>query len=401
MILKQLKQFTLSATRRNVDVKRLARFYGSPAVCESLTTSKVSKRLSRDDRRALVESFVNEYRATNAGRFPSLDATRKQVGGNYYIVRDIFQELKLKPKAHVPIVAKALSEVSPSVPGDASSHFSPAPVPIVAKPLSEVPPSVPDDASTHFSPAPVPIVAKPLSEVPPSVPDDASTHFSPAPVPIVAKPLSEVPPSVPDYPSSDFSPVVVEPEFQAGMDTTETGSEQRQDIIDTSHSNSDDESNLQGNNLIITATDDRRETETTQGIEVEVYLKNSETEEEGNLTHLGNQESKADHLEGAAATEEKGETDTTQGIEVEVCLKNSETEKEGNLTHLGNLESKADHLEGAAVSADVVPTETRQVSETGAGEVKETEAGEVKERSSAWSNIMSFAKEFTNFWRKM
>ncbi|KAG7538415.1 hypothetical protein ISN44_As13g021900 [Arabidopsis suecica] len=347
MILKQLKQFTLSATRRNVDVKRLARFYGSPAVCESLTTSKVSKRLSRDDRRALVESFVNEYRATNAGRFPSLDATRKQVGGNYYIVRDIFQELKLKPKAHVPIVAKALSEVSPSVP------------------------------------------------------DDASTHFSPAPVPIVAKPLSEVPPSVPDYPSSDFSPVVVEPEFQAGMDTTETGSEQRQDIIDTSHSNSDDESNLQGNNLIITATDDKIETETTQGIEVEVYLKNSETEEEGNLTHLGNQESKADHLEGAAATDEKGETDTTQGIEVEVCLKNSETEKEGNLTHLGNQESKADHLEGAAVSADVVPTETRQVSETGAGEVKEMEAGEVKERSSAWSNIMSFAKEFTNFWRKM
>ncbi|CAL9244050.1 unnamed protein product [Arabidopsis halleri] len=399
MILKQLKQFTLSAIRRNAvfntDVKRLARFYGSPAVCESLTTSKVSKRLSRDDRRALVESFVNEYRENNAGRFPSLRATRKEVGGGYYVVREIFQELKLKPKAPMPIVAKALSEVSPSVPGDASSHFSPAPVPIVAKPLSEVPPSVPDDASSHFS------------------------------------------------------PVVVEPEIQAGMDTTETGSEQRQDIIDTSHSISDDESNLQGNNLVITATDDKRETETTQRLEVEVCLKNSETEEEGNLTHLGNQESKADHLEGAAATNEKRETDTTQGIEVEVCfknsetekernlthlgnqdskadhlegsaatdgkretdathgievevcLKNSETEKEGNLTHLGNQESKADHLEGAAVSADFVPTETRQVSETVAGEVKETEAGEVKETSSAWSNIMSFAKEFTNFWRKM
>ncbi|XP_020878298.1 uncharacterized protein LOC9300632 [Arabidopsis lyrata subsp. lyrata] len=395
MILKQLKQFTFSATRRNVDVKRLARFYGSPAVCESLTTSKAYKRLSRDDRRALVESFVNEYRANNAGRFPSLSSTRKEVGGCYYVVREILQELKLKPKAPMPIVAKALSEVSPSVPCDASSHFSPAPVPIVAKPLSEVPPSVPDDASSHFS------------------------------------------------------PVVVEPEIQAGSLGIETVNEQKQDIIDTSHSNSDDESNLQGNNLVISATDDKRETETTQRIEVEVCLKNSETEEEGNLTHignqeskadhlggaagtgdkrqtettqgievdvcsnnsetkeegnlthLGNQESKADHLEGAVATDEKRETDTTQGIQVDISLKNSETEKEGNLTHLGNQGSKADHLEGAAVSADVVPTETRQVSEAGAGEAKETEAGEVKERSSAWSNIMSFAKEFTNFWRKM
>ncbi|CAA0410609.1 putative exo-alpha-sialidase [Arabidopsis thaliana] len=380
MILKQLKQFTLSATRRNAvfktDVKRLARFYGSPAVCESLTTSKIPKRLSKDDRRALVESFVNEYRATNAGRFPSLDATHKQVGGSYYIVRDIFQELKLKPKAHVPIVAKALSEVSSSVPGDASSHSSPAPVPTVeAKALSEVSPSVPADASSHLSPSPVPIVeAKALSEVSPSVPADTSSHFSPAPVPIVeaealsvvspsvpadtsshfspapvpiveAKTLSEVSPSVPDDASSHFSPVVVEPEFQAGSVDIEIGSEQRPDIIDTSHSNSDDESNFQGNNLVITATDDKRETEATQGIE------------------------------------------------------NSETDEERNLTHLGNQESKADHLEGADVSADVVPTETRQISETGAGEVKETETGEVKERSSSWSNIMSFAKEFANFWR--
>jgi hypothetical protein len=125
----------------------------------------------------------------------------------------------------------------------------------------------------------------------------------------------------------------------------EIGSEQRPDIIDTSHSNSDDESNFQGNNLVITAKDDKRETEATQGIE------------------------------------------------------NSETDEERNLTHLGNQESKADHLEGADVSADVVPTETRQISETGAGEVKETETGEVKERSSSWSNIMSFAKEFANFWR--
>ncbi|XP_006281465.2 uncharacterized protein LOC17874950 [Capsella rubella] len=267
MLLKQLKQLTLSVARRHTvfrtDVKQLARFYGSPAVCESLTTSKVPKRLSREDRRVLVEAYVNEYRAANAGRFPTMYATYKEVGGSYYIVREIFQELmKLKTKAPVPIGGTTLSEVSHSTPDDASSHFS---------------------------------------------------------------------------------PVVVAPEFQAGSLDIETVSELRQDIIDSSHSDSDGESNLQGNNLVNTATDDKRETE------------------------------------------------TCQRIEVEECLKNSETEEEGNMTQLGNIESKADNLEGD-VSADFVPTETRQVSVTEAG-------GKVKERSSAWSNIMSFAKEFANIFR--
>ncbi|XP_010453323.1 PREDICTED: uncharacterized protein LOC104735262 [Camelina sativa] len=352
MLLRQLKQFTLSAARRNgvfgTDVKQLTRFYGSPAVCESLTTttSKVYKRLSKEDRRVLVESYVNEYRASNAGKFPTLSATLKAVGGSRYILRVILQELKLRPKADVPIVAKALSEVSVS----------------------------------------------------PSVPDGSSSHFS---------------------------PVVVEPELQAGGLDIEIGSEQRQDIIDSSLSGSDGESNVQGNNNI-TATDDKRETETSQRIEVEVSLKNSETEEEGNVMHLGNQESISDHLEGAAvsaddesnlqgnnnlvitATEDTKETETSQRMEVGVCLKNSETEEEGNLSHLGNQESKADHLEGA-VTADVVPTESRQVSETGADEVKETGAHEVKEtgagevkeeRSSAWSNLLSFAKDFASIWRR-
>lgn len=44
------------------------------------------------------------------------------MGGGYYVVRDIFQELKLRPKESLPIVAKALSEVSASVPNDASSQ---------------------------------------------------------------------------------------------------------------------------------------------------------------------------------------------------------------------------------------------------------------------------------------
>ncbi|CAN8301417.1 unnamed protein product [Cochlearia groenlandica] len=118
MLLKQLKQLALTATRRNADSVSLARFYGSPAVCESIATSKSNKRLSRDERRAVVVSFVNEYREANDGRFPALRTILKEVGGGQYYVRDILQELKHKPNAPFPIAAK----VTASVPNDTSSQ---------------------------------------------------------------------------------------------------------------------------------------------------------------------------------------------------------------------------------------------------------------------------------------
>ncbi|KAL1217564.1 hypothetical protein V5N11_004730 [Cardamine amara subsp. amara] len=297
MILKQLKQLALSAPLRNA---RLARFYGSPALCESLTTSKVRTRLSRDDRRALVESFVNDYRETNAGKFPTLQVIHKEVGGSYYVIRDIFQELKLKPKASVPIVAKALSEVSLPLPNDASSQTL-------------------NDPQSHSSAC------------------DAE----------------------------HLSPVVVDTVFQDGSpDTIETESDQRRAAVDSSHPNPE-ESNLQGNNLVIPATDDKRETEIAPNSDIDSKLDSN--------THL---------------------PETQKGIVSVECLENSETEEEENLTHSGSQESKEENLEGAAVSANGVPTENRQLSKRGDGEVK------TEERSSAWSNIMSFAKEFANFWRK-
>ncbi|VVB16431.1 unnamed protein product [Arabis nemorensis] len=394
MLLKQLKQLKLSGTLKNPDVESFARFYGSPAVCESLTTSKASKRLSRDDRRAVVESYVNEYRAANGGEFPTLGGTIKEVGGGFYVVRDIFQELKLKQNAPMPIVAKALSEVPTSVPNDASSQTL----------------------------------------------NDPQSHSA-----------------------ASFSTGVVDSIFQA--DTIGTRSDLRQATIDFSHPDSD-EISLEGNTLVVTATQDKGETDTAPNNEVnskwdinahlsesqkeialEASFKNSETEEEENLMHLGSQESEVDHLEGAAvseivvlteeakitkysdeinlqgdnlviiATEEKRETETAPNNDVdskcdstthlpgsekstvlEDCSKNSEAEEKEILTYEGSQESKVDDLEGAASSANVVTTEetkiTRQVSERRAVEV------ETGERSSAWSNIMSFAKEFANFWRK-
>ncbi|OMO61513.1 hypothetical protein CCACVL1_23457 [Corchorus capsularis] len=56
------------------------------------------KRVSKDERRAMIESFINRYRSTNAGKFPSVSAVQKEVGGGYYVVRKIAQELEHKSK---------------------------------------------------------------------------------------------------------------------------------------------------------------------------------------------------------------------------------------------------------------------------------------------------------------
>ncbi|CAN0910581.1 hypothetical protein LINGRAHAP2_LOCUS26369 [Linum grandiflorum] len=53
-----------------------------------------SIRRSREERKAMIESFVNEYAKSNNGRFPPINLTQKEVGGRFYVVRHILQELK-------------------------------------------------------------------------------------------------------------------------------------------------------------------------------------------------------------------------------------------------------------------------------------------------------------------
>ncbi|XP_074573725.1 uncharacterized protein LOC141830138 [Curcuma longa] len=56
------------------------------------------KRIPKEERRALVESFVNEYRAQNVGKFPSFTQVRKEVGGSPYVIRMLVQELEHNAK---------------------------------------------------------------------------------------------------------------------------------------------------------------------------------------------------------------------------------------------------------------------------------------------------------------
>ncbi|CAH1438085.1 unnamed protein product [Lactuca virosa] len=54
---------------------------------------KRSKRRSKEERKEMVEAFIKRYQGSNNGSFPSLRLTRKEVGGSYYTVREVFREL--------------------------------------------------------------------------------------------------------------------------------------------------------------------------------------------------------------------------------------------------------------------------------------------------------------------
>ncbi|KAE8776068.1 hypothetical protein D1007_51348 [Hordeum vulgare] len=50
-------------------------------------------RKTKEERREMVESFVDTYRVSNSGKFPSVNLTHKEVGGSYYIVREIMRDI--------------------------------------------------------------------------------------------------------------------------------------------------------------------------------------------------------------------------------------------------------------------------------------------------------------------
>ncbi|KAJ4972873.1 hypothetical protein NE237_006047 [Protea cynaroides] len=54
------------------------------------------RRLSKDERRAMVITFVDKYRADNSGKFPTPTFAQKNLGGSYYALRQIIQELEYK-----------------------------------------------------------------------------------------------------------------------------------------------------------------------------------------------------------------------------------------------------------------------------------------------------------------
>ncbi|PON41245.1 hypothetical protein PanWU01x14_290840 [Parasponia andersonii] len=59
------------------------------------------KKLPKAQRRAMVEAFVFKYKAMNDGKLPSTSSVVKQVGGSYYVVKKILQEVEYQLKLSV------------------------------------------------------------------------------------------------------------------------------------------------------------------------------------------------------------------------------------------------------------------------------------------------------------
>ncbi|XP_056692799.1 uncharacterized protein [Spinacia oleracea] len=85
--------------RSDVAWKKQIRLFGTAAPREIPNMSiRTGRRISPNERRAIVEEFVNKYRMLNAGKFPTALIIRRQVGGNYYNNKAILQELEYSSK---------------------------------------------------------------------------------------------------------------------------------------------------------------------------------------------------------------------------------------------------------------------------------------------------------------
>ncbi|KAK7279513.1 hypothetical protein RJT34_24566 [Clitoria ternatea] len=54
---------------------------------------KTRIRRSKEERKAMVDSFIKKYQKSNNGNFPSLNLTHKEVGGSFYTVREIVRDI--------------------------------------------------------------------------------------------------------------------------------------------------------------------------------------------------------------------------------------------------------------------------------------------------------------------
>ncbi|CAN6238766.1 unnamed protein product [Urochloa humidicola] len=55
---------------------------------------KGQKRITKQERKVRIVEIVDKFRASNDGKFPTVTNVRQQVGGSYYTVREILQELQ-------------------------------------------------------------------------------------------------------------------------------------------------------------------------------------------------------------------------------------------------------------------------------------------------------------------
>ncbi|PKA62280.1 hypothetical protein AXF42_Ash016072 [Apostasia shenzhenica] len=61
--------------------------------CSASKENKPRIRRTKEERRTMVQFFINKYQSSNNGKFPSLNLTHKEVGGSFYIIREIVRDI--------------------------------------------------------------------------------------------------------------------------------------------------------------------------------------------------------------------------------------------------------------------------------------------------------------------
>ncbi|KAK1388095.1 hypothetical protein POM88_016273 [Heracleum sosnowskyi] len=84
--------------------------YAASVPCDAPKVKKTGKRVPIGKRRVMVESFVNRYRGGNSGKFPTVSHAMHEVGGSYYVVKKIMQELEYNSKFPSSNAGKAREE---------------------------------------------------------------------------------------------------------------------------------------------------------------------------------------------------------------------------------------------------------------------------------------------------
>lgn len=84
---------------QGVKIGWVGRSFTMAAPVDGTVCQKDGKKRKKEERRIMVESFVQKYRSANGGKFPRLGFTHKEVGGCFYIIREIMQEMIHEHKA--------------------------------------------------------------------------------------------------------------------------------------------------------------------------------------------------------------------------------------------------------------------------------------------------------------
>ncbi|XP_012838724.1 PREDICTED: uncharacterized protein LOC105959218 [Erythranthe guttata] len=82
------------------------------------------RRLSKDERIYMVEIYFNKYMEMNPGKFPTVSDAVKDVGGSYYFVRQILQELIYNSKLSSMSTKDALVEKQTLNKDEISTNFA-------------------------------------------------------------------------------------------------------------------------------------------------------------------------------------------------------------------------------------------------------------------------------------